>query len=44
MRLPTEYEAQTMARQRSDWHSTTSGRQMFAGMGNTLLRAMGKRV
>jgi hypothetical protein len=44
MRLPTEYESTVMARQRSDWAATTSGREKYAAMGNSLLQAFGKRV
>jgi hypothetical protein len=44
MRLPTEYEAATMARQRNDWWQTTSGRQQDAAMTQTLLQAFGRRA
>jgi hypothetical protein len=43
MRMPTEYEARTMARQRGDWWGTTGGRQADAGMSQALLAAFGKR-
>jgi hypothetical protein len=43
MRLPTEYEARTMARQRGDWWQTTGGRQADAQMATALLEMFGKR-
>jgi hypothetical protein len=43
MRLPTEYEARTMARQRGDWWGTTGGRQADASMSQALLQTFGKR-
>lgn len=43
VRMPTEYEARTMARKRDDWWGTTSGRQSDAGMSQSLLQALGKR-
>jgi hypothetical protein len=43
MRMPTEYEARTMARSRSDWWGTTGGRESDAAMSQALLAAFGKR-
>jgi hypothetical protein len=44
VRMPTEYEARTMARQRDDWWQTTGGRQQDAAMSQALLQAFGRRV
>jgi hypothetical protein len=44
MRLPTEYEAQTMARSRNDWWGTTGGRRADASMALQLSKAFGRRA
>jgi hypothetical protein len=43
VRLPTEYEAKTMARQRGDWWGTTTGRQEDAAKTLAITQALGVR-